>query len=48
MFLYWPVAVVAVALFIALFPGPLLYHRSRWWWAFSNVLGPPVGARDRH
>ena len=36
MFLYWPVVLIALTLLILLFPGPILYHRSRHWWAYSN------------
>lgn len=37
MFLYWPVVLVGVSIIIMFFPGPILYHRSREWWAYSNV-----------
>ena len=36
MFLYWPVVLMALTVLILLFPGPVLYHRSRHWWAYSN------------
>lgn len=37
MFLYWPVLLVATTAFILFIPAPVLYHRSREWWAYSNV-----------
>ena len=36
MFLYWPIILIALSVLILLFPGPILYHRSRHWWAYSN------------
>ena len=36
MFLYWPVVLMALTVLILFFPGPVLYHRSRHWWAYSN------------
>lgn len=36
MFLYWPVILIALTLLILLFPGPILYHQARHWWAYSN------------
>lgn len=36
MFLYWPVVLIALTVLILFFPGPVLYHRSRHWWAYSN------------
>jgi len=36
MFIYWPVILIALTLLIILFPVPILYHRSRHWWAYSN------------
>ena len=40
MFLYWPVVLVGLTMIILFFPGPILYHRSREWLAYSNVSGP--------
>lgn len=37
MFLYWPVLLVGLTVCILFFPAPVLYHRSREWWAYSNV-----------
>ncbi len=37
MFLYWPVLLAAISAFILFVPLPVLYHKSREWWAFSNV-----------
>lgn len=37
MFLYWPVLLVAFSVFVLFVPAPILYHRSREWWAYSNV-----------
>lgn len=36
MFTYWPVVLMALTILILFFPGPVLYHRSRHWWAYSN------------
>ncbi|KAG6994091.1 protein SYG1 [Physcia stellaris] len=36
MYIYWPVLLIILTIIILLFPGPLLYHRSRQWWAYSN------------
>ena len=37
MFLYWPVLLVGLTICILFFPAPIIYHRSREWWAYSNV-----------
>ena len=37
MYLYWPVVLIGLSVLIMFFPGPVLYHRSREWWAYSNV-----------
>ena len=37
MFLYWPVVLVGLTALILFMPAPILYHRSREWWAYSNV-----------
>ncbi|KAJ5908461.1 hypothetical protein N7495_001143 [Penicillium taxi] len=36
MYIYWPVVLIGVTLIVVLLPAPVLYHRSRKWWAFSN------------
>ena len=36
MFLYWPVILIGISVIILFFPGPILYHKSREWWAYSN------------
>lgn len=36
MFLYWPVVLVGVTLLIMCLPFPIVYHRSRKWWVYSN------------
>ena len=36
MFLYWPVILIGISTVILFFPGPILYHRAREWWAYSN------------
>ncbi|KAI9878541.1 MAG: hypothetical protein M1830_000595 [Pleopsidium flavum] len=36
MFLYWPVVLIGLTVLILFFPAPILYHRSRRWWAYSN------------
>ncbi|MCJ1394113.1 hypothetical protein MMC18_006991 [Xylographa bjoerkii] len=35
-FLYWFVILIGITVTMIFFPGPLLYHRSREWWAYSN------------
>lgn len=37
MFLYWPVVLIGLTILILFLPAPVLYHRSREWWAYSNV-----------
>lgn len=37
MFLFWPVVLIGVTVLILFMPAPVLYHRSREWWAYSNV-----------
>lgn len=37
MFLYWPVLLIGLTVVILFIPAPILYHRSREWWAYSNV-----------
>lgn len=36
MFLYWPVLLIGLSVVVLFFPGPVLYPRSREWWAYSN------------
>lgn len=36
MFLYWPVILIGLTILILFMPAPILYHRSREWWAYSN------------
>ena len=36
MFLYWPVVLIGLSIIILFLPAPILYHRSRQWWAYSN------------
>lgn len=37
MYIYWPVVLVGLTLIILFLPFRVLYHRSRQWWAYSNV-----------
>lgn len=37
MYLYWPVVLIGLTVIIMFLPFQVLYHRSRKWWAFSNV-----------
>ncbi len=37
MFLYWPVILIGLTALILFNPFPILYHKSREWWAYSNV-----------
>lgn len=36
-FLYWFVLLIGLTVMILFLPAPILYHRSREWWAYSNV-----------
>lgn len=42
MFLYWPVFLAGISAIILFFPAPVLYHKSRAWWAYSNVGQEPT------
>ncbi|KAL1635854.1 Xenotropic and polytropic retrovirus receptor 1 [Neofusicoccum ribis] len=51
MYIYWPVVLIGLTLIVLFFPAPVLYHRSRRWFAYSNwrlVLAGlyPVEFRD--
>ncbi|KAL8688103.1 MAG: hypothetical protein Q9218_005904 [Villophora microphyllina] len=35
-FLWWPVILVIISVLILFLPLPILYHKSREWWAYSN------------
>ncbi|KAL9618114.1 MAG: hypothetical protein Q9160_007121 [Pyrenula sp. 1 TL-2023] len=35
-FTLWPAILVAITLIFMFFPAPILYHRGRQWWAYSN------------
>lgn len=37
MYIYWPVVLIFLTVVIVFLPARVLYHRSRKWWAFSNV-----------
>lgn len=37
MYIYWPVVLVGLTVIIIFLPARVLYHRSRKWFAFSNV-----------
>jgi xenotropic and polytropic retrovirus receptor 1 len=36
MYIYWPVILIGLTLIIMCIPLPILYHRSRRWWGYSN------------
>ena len=40
MYLYYPVILVALSVAIILLPAPILWHRSRRWFAYSHVRPP--------
>lgn len=40
MYIYWPVILVGLTVIILFLPLRILYHRSRQWWAYSNVRTP--------
>jgi hypothetical protein len=35
-YIWWPVALVCISGVILFNPFPIFYHRSRWWFAYSN------------
>lgn len=37
MYVYWPVVLIGLTAIIIFLPARVLYHRSRKWFAFSNV-----------
>ena len=37
MYIYWPVVLIGLTTIIIFLPARVLYHRSRKWFAFSNV-----------
>jgi hypothetical protein len=37
MYVYWPVVLIGLTVIILFLPARVLYHRSRKWWAYSNV-----------
>lgn len=43
MYIYWPVVLVGLTVILLFLPFRVLYHRSRKWWAYSNVSFPPSG-----
>ncbi|KAJ5495326.1 hypothetical protein N7539_000442 [Penicillium diatomitis] len=36
MYIYWPVVLIGLSVFIIYLPAPVLYHQSRSWWAATN------------
>ncbi|TPX24037.1 hypothetical protein DIZ76_013380 [Coccidioides immitis] len=36
MYIYWPIVLIGLTIIILFIPAPILYHRSRKWWAYSN------------
>ena len=36
LYIYWPVILIGLSTLIMFCPLPILYHRSRQWWAYSN------------
>lgn len=37
MYIYWPIVLVGLTIIVLFLPAPILYHRSRRWFAYSNV-----------
>lgn len=37
MYIYWPAVLIGLTVFILFLPARVLFHRSRKWFAFSNV-----------
>jgi hypothetical protein len=48
MYIYWPVVLIGLTLIIIFLPARVLYHRSRKWWAFSNVSLSIILASDHY
>jgi hypothetical protein len=51
MYVYWPVVLVGLTMIILFLPARVLYHRSRKWWAYSNVSDLCIiqrGSADRN
>lgn len=49
MYIYWPVVLIGLTAILIFLPARVLYHRSRKWFAFSNVsdnIGPIVTCTD--
>ena len=42
MYIYWPAVLIGLTVIIVFLPAPVLYHRSRKWFAFSNVSPHPL------
>lgn len=40
MYIYWPVVLIGLTILIVFLPARVLHHRSRKWFAFSNVSQP--------
>jgi hypothetical protein len=40
MYVYWPVVLIGLTVIVLFLPARVLYHRSRKWWAYSNVSPP--------
>jgi hypothetical protein len=40
MYVYWPVVLIGLTVIVLFLPVRILYHRSRKWWAYSNVSTP--------
>lgn len=36
MYIYWPIVLVGLTIIVLFLPAPILYHRSRRWFAYSN------------
>lgn len=37
MYLFYPVILIGISVFILFLPAPILYHRSRFWFLYANV-----------
>jgi hypothetical protein len=42
MYVYWPVVLIGLTVIVLFLPARILYHRSRKWWAYSNVSPPKL------
>ena len=42
LFIYFPVLLIGISALIMFFPAPILYHKTRIWFLYSNVSQSPI------